>query len=270
MPVEPSGKGEGRSGRKHKQRRPELVDGVTGAVTHTVKAVSIYSAFSKLAQVLPLIVGLLIVALSPTAWLSGTLRRWGVGGMLIGGALGAVVFYLVNRRPADHRRLAGWALASMIVALAVLRFHLALADVVFTERNAVLRAIHDYFVGTGDVQELLYNVLAALLFAAAVFAASLGLPALGVAVVRERRAREAAANDTADLRSAEATITGEIKRVFEALDALGLENARLRDGVNVLTLENGRLRDELDALRLRGRAAAVRDDTDTDRSPDKR
>src|SRR5690606_8260333 len=99
-----------------RKRRPDVVGGAAAAVARTVKVVSTYSAFSKIAQVAPLLLGLLVVALSPSAWLSATLRRWVAYGMALGGVVGVVLLFLTARRPWRPARLAYVASGVLIVA----------------------------------------------------------------------------------------------------------------------------------------------------------
>lgn len=194
------------------------------------KAVSYYGTATKVAQLLPIIFGLLVVALTPNAWLSETLRRWSIWGMLAGGGVGAVAFYLASSRRWSFKWIARWMLVVLVAAAAMLRLHLAVADVQFTEQWRIFRGVHDFFVGTGDFQEQLYNVLAAFWFALTLFAATLGLPALGLTLAEERNERAKSGNPAlesgfGDYRE---SITRDLNAVFRALDSLELENRALR------------------------------------------
>jgi hypothetical protein len=62
------------------------------------KALGFYGTAVTLAQLIPALVALLAVTLSPTAWLSLTLRRWVLAGVIVGSAVGAATFALAMRR----------------------------------------------------------------------------------------------------------------------------------------------------------------------------
>ncbi|MFO7543877.1 MAG: hypothetical protein R6W77_00110 [Trueperaceae bacterium] len=62
------------------------------------KALGFYGTAVTLAQLIPALVALLAVTLSPTAWLSLTLRRWVLAGVIVGSVVGAAVFALTMRR----------------------------------------------------------------------------------------------------------------------------------------------------------------------------
>lgn len=52
------------------------------------KVVALYGTAAKAVQLVPVLVGLGIVFFSPAAWLSPTLRRWAVVGLLVGSLAG--------------------------------------------------------------------------------------------------------------------------------------------------------------------------------------
>lgn len=62
------------------------------------KALGFYGTAVTLAQLIPALLALLAVTLSPTAWLSLTLRRWVVAGVIAGSVVGAVAFAFTTRR----------------------------------------------------------------------------------------------------------------------------------------------------------------------------
>lgn len=62
------------------------------------KALGFYGTAVTLAQLIPALLALLAVTLSPTAWLSLTLRRWVLAGVIVGSIVGAVAFAITTRR----------------------------------------------------------------------------------------------------------------------------------------------------------------------------
>ena|GEM_PF-1835795 len=189
----------------------------------------------KLAQAAPVVVSLLVVFFSPSAWLSATLRRWALGGTVVGAALGALLLARVGVRTAHKQGLAFVALVALLVAGGLLRLHLAIADVLFVERWSLLAPLHDLYLGS-DAGETAFDLVTALGFAVVVASATLGLPVL-VAWLRERREAAAAKRPDATatiartLRELQGAVARQQQRLDETTrqrDALAAELAALR------------------------------------------
>lgn len=149
----------------------------------------------------PPLLALLVVFLSPTAWLSATLRRWVTFGALAGSLLGMVVFaravgVSALRRfeslgPSRSGRLgaiASWSLGSAVVVAAIFRVHLAVVDVGFVDRVPLLTPVFDFYLGSGALGATVYNAVAAVLAGVALAGAVIGTPA---ALLRWRARRAA-------------------------------------------------------------------------------
>lgn len=172
----------------------------------------------KLAQAAPVVLSLLVVFFSPSAWLSATLRRWALGGTVVGAAIGAALLAGVGARTAYKQGLAFVTLVVLLVAGGLLRLHLAIADVLFVERWRVLIPLHDLYLGS-DAGETAFDLVTALGFAVVVSSATLGLPVL-LAWLRERR--EAAASkrpdDATTIARSLRELQGAVARQQERLD----------------------------------------------------
>lgn len=182
-----------------------------------------------------MVVSLLVVFFSPSAWLSATLRRWALGGTVVGAALGALLLARVGVRTAHKQGLAFVALVALLVSGGLLRLHLAIADVLFVERWPLLVPLHDLYLGS-DAGETAFDLVTALGFAVVVASATLGLPVL-VAWLRERR--EAAAAKRPDPATTIARTLRELQGAVE----------RQQARVDTLTRERDALAAELDAVR---------------------
>lgn len=185
----------------------------------------------KLAQAAPVVASLLVVFFSPSAWLSGTLRRWALGGTIVGAAIGAVLLARVGARTAHKQGLAFVALVTLLIAGGLLRLHLAIADVLFVERWRPLIPLHDLYLGS-DAGELAFDLLTALGFVVVVAAATLGLPVL-VAWLRERRAAAAATrpDDAATIERSLRQLTKALARQQARLDEMTRERDALASEV---------------------------------------
>lgn len=191
-------------------------------------ALSVYGTLLTVAQLLPALFGFALVALTPQAWLSETLRRWAYGGILAGSLAGIVVLLLLSRRQPGW--LLGAVLALFVASGALLRFHLSLSNVMFTERWRGFQLLYDFYLGTGDWQQRLYNALAGLGFAGTLFAATLLVP-LFVAYRSAQRRTAMVAGATPDFAALEAALKSLTAGVAEAKAVnarLLQENARLR------------------------------------------
>lgn|SRR5690606_26376091 len=164
------------------------------------KLLAFYGTAVTVAQLVPAAIALVVVFLSPTAWLSATLRRWVGFGALAGTLLG----FLVLARIAGPRTLlaragggsargkrlstvAWWGIGIAVVAAAAFRLHLAVVDVAFVQGVPLLTPVFDYYLGGGPRAAFIYNALAAALVALAMAGVVAGAPA-GLLRVRERRA----------------------------------------------------------------------------------
>ena len=194
-----------------------------------------YSTAVKLAQGVPILVGVAVVLFSPTAWLSATLRTWAYVAMAVGSLAGMVALGVLVARDRDRRTHAYWLLGLLLTAGAVLRVHLATIDVGFVERWTVLRPLQDFFLGS-DLGEVVFNGVAAALFALMLFAATLGLPLF---VKWRSRAASSAPADEANEDAG--------TRVRGALDLVSAEFATLQQRVGDLEQENRELRERLEA-----------------------
>ncbi len=163
-------------------------------------ALGFYGTAVTLVQLVPAIVALLLVFLSPTAWLSATLRRWVAFGALAGALVGMAVFAraagprqlkdLVLGAGARSGRLAGvawWGLGVGLAAAAALRLHLAVVDVAFVNAVPFLTPVLDFYLGGGAGAATSYNALAAGLAGLTLAGVVSGAPA-AVLRWRERRA----------------------------------------------------------------------------------
>lgn len=233
------------------KRARSFLEDVEAALDATGKYLGRVGTLSKLAQYAPVVLGLLVVFFSPSAWLSGTLRRWSLGGVALGAVVGGAALARVGVRSAHKQGLAFVLLVTLLVSAALLRLHLAIADVPFVERWRALQPIHDLYLGS-DAGELAYDALAGFWFAVVVASATLGLPVY-LAWLRERRnARADAPEDEDDrLRTALAQATSGVALLQERARALRDENAELRD-------ELAATRTELDAAK--GELRAARDE----------
>lgn len=200
-------------------------------MTTAGRYLGLFGTAVKLAQLVPVALGLAIVFFSPSAWLSGTLRRWAVGGVIAGAALGMASLAAARARIDDEEGFGGGLLLMALVATAVLRFHLALVDLTFLESWPFLRPLHDFYLGS-DLGERLYNVTTAVWFGLAVLLATWGLP-LHVRGRAARRSAEGEPTAAAGADGARAALT----TLSAAIDALEASNAKLRE-------ENERLRSE--------------------------
>ena len=200
---------------RHPLRRAEAALAAIG------KYLGLFGTAMKLVQLAPAAAGLAIVFFSPSAWLSGTLRLWSFGGVVVGALLGFAALAALAPRLAERERVGLGALTVAVASAAVLRFHLALVDLGFLERWPFLSPLHDFYLGS-DLGERLYNVGAAFWFALALAFATLGLPTY----LRGRAERRAAAE-----RASSGTATGvrpALKALADAIAALEKANADLR------------------------------------------
>lgn len=164
------------------------------------EALGVYGTAVTVVQLVPAVLALLAVTLSPTAWLSATLRRW-VG---FGAVAGALVGMLLFARAAGRRgllarvgttrsaRLAGVAWRGLgvgLVAAALFRLHLSVVDVAFVAATPFLTPVLDFYLGGGPGAAALYNALAAALAGAAVAGFVAGGPAALLRRREDRRAR---------------------------------------------------------------------------------
>lgn len=138
------------------------------------KLLTFYGTAVTVAQLVPAVIALVVVFLSPTAWLSATLRRWVALGAVGGALIGALVLAraagpgtlrgLVRGGSARRRRLAAvawWGLGTAVVAAAAFRLHLAVVDVAFVRAVPFLTPVLDFYLGGGRGAATLYNALAA-------------------------------------------------------------------------------------------------------------
>lgn len=201
-----------------------------GDVEHALDVAGRYlgrvGTLGKLAQAAPVVLGLLVVFFSPSAWLSGTLRTWAFAGVAVGAVVGALAVALGAVRSAYKQGLVFVMLVTFVVGAAALRLHLAIADVRFVERWMVLQPLHDLYLGS-DAGELAFDAVTSLGFAVVVAAATVGLP---VFVVWLRQRRDEAAKRRGggrDLAATLAEVTRGVQRLEERIAELGAENRRL-------------------------------------------
>lgn len=187
--------------------RRGLVGAGSRAYDWVRKALGFYGTAVTLMQLLPAVLALLAVTLSPTAWLSATLRRWVTGGVVVGSVVGTAAFALALRtwwraRGAQAsakaspplrrlRRLATVGLSVAGVALVVLRVHFAVIDVGVIDRYPVLTPVFDFYLGGSTWQAASYNVVAAVVAGVALAGLVLGAPAAAMHQRDRRRARAA-------------------------------------------------------------------------------
>ncbi len=192
------------------------------------KYLGLFGTAMKLLQLVPAAAGLAIVLFSPSAWLSGTLRVWSFGGVVIGAVLGLVALAALAPRLAERERVGLGALTVAVASAAILRFHLALVDLGFLERWSFLRPLHDLYLGS-DLGERLYNVGAALWFALALAFATLGLPTYLRGRAERRAGAEVASPGTKDgVRPALTALADAITALEKANADLRAENVQLR------------------------------------------
>lgn len=189
-----------------------VVDAGSRAYDWLKKALGVYGTAVTLVQLLPAALALAAVFLSPTAWLSPTLRRWVLAGALTGTVLGMAILarrariaelrQLLASGPAAGRllarakglgRLAWWGLGTALVAAVLLRAHLAAIDVAFAQRYSFLLPLFDFYLGGGAFAAALYNVVAGTLSAVVVA----GLVSGGPAALLRWRENQAAARSLA-------------------------------------------------------------------------
>jgi hypothetical protein len=217
------------------------------------KSLGLYGTTVALVQLLPAVVALVVVAFTPSALLSPTLRRWMLMGSLVGSLAGMVLFaaraglrsfHVVLRGGSIERagglgRLAGSALVIAAVAFAVLRLHLALVDTAFIEQFTVLTPVFDFYLSGRTVAGLLFNGVAAVLTGVMLAGVVAGAPAalLNRREARRRRAREAERTGTLGaVEEAIAALEKATKALERARDDLALA-AIAREGE--LTREDG-------------------------------
>lgn len=133
----------------------------------------------------PVVLGLLVVFFVPSAWLSGTLRRRSLGSVAIWAVAGGVALPRIGVHSAHRLGRVFVLLVTLLVSAALLRLHLAIADVPFIERWRVLQPIHGLHLGS-DAGALAFHALAGFSFAAVVASATVGSP-FHLAWPRERR-----------------------------------------------------------------------------------
>lgn len=202
------------------------------AIVTAGKYLGLFGTAMKLAQLVPVALGLAVVFFSPTAWLSGTLRRWALAGVLLGSTTGMVALASLRGRVEDRERFGAGLLLIAVLAAALLRLHLALVDLTFLERWSFLQPLHDLYLGS-DLGETAFNVLTALGFAATLFCATLGLPSYlrGRAERRQTEADAAARGSVGQLRTALTALRTGIDALERRQDALETENRRLHEAL---------------------------------------
>ncbi len=212
------------------ERRP--LRRVEKAITTAGKYLGLFGTAMKLAQLVPVALGLAVVFFSPSAWLSGTLRRWAFVGVVVGSAAGMAALAVLRDRVEERERFGAGLLLVAGVAAAMLRLHLALVDLTFLERWPFLQPLHDFYLGS-DLGETLFNLLTSVGFGATLFLATQGLPVYlrGRAERRRSEADTAAPTSLAQVRSALATLTTGIDAIERRQDALEAENRRLREAL---------------------------------------
>lgn len=164
------------------------------------KLLTFYGTAVTVAQLVPAAVALVVVFVSPTAWLSATLRRWVGFGALAGTLLGVLILARVAGPRSLRLRASGgsargqrlatvawWGLGAAIVSAAAFRLHLAVVDVAFVQSVPLLTPVLDYYLGGGPRAAFVYNALAAALVAITLAGVVAGAPA-GLLRLRERRA----------------------------------------------------------------------------------
>lgn len=212
---------------RQKERGPW--DAVKSIFSTVSKMLGYYTTAVKLAQLVPILVGSLLVLLSPTAWLSATLRTWAFAGMGVGSVAGMIALGVAVSRGKVDRSRAMTMLGLFVVAAAVLRLHLAVIDIAFVERWQFLQPLQDFYLGT-ESGELAFNAVGAFLFALSMFAATLGLPLyLKWRSDAERAAQDKASGETSvtDVRSALDFVSAQFEALHRSVAELREENAAL-------------------------------------------
>jgi len=184
------------------------------------EALGVYGTAVTVVQLVPAVLALLAVFLTPTAWLSATLRRW-VGLGALAGALVGMALFARAAGPQDLRGLvrggaprsgllAGlgwWGLGVGVVAAAAFRFHLAVIDVAFVSSAPFLTPLLDYYLGGGPAAATLYNLLAAVLAGTALAGFGAGAPAALLRWRERRLARRALLEDGGALAALERALS---------------------------------------------------------------
>lgn len=201
------------------------------------KALGVYGTAVTLVQLLPAAIALAAVFLSPTAWLSATLRRWVLAGALSGTVVGMLLLarsaglddlrrLLAGKRIARAKELASlawWGLGLALVAGTALRLHLATVDVRFVDSFVFLVPLFDFYLGGGRFAGVLYNGLAGVLSAAL----TAGLVAGGPAALLRWRERRAAYRNLATEEGPLGAIDEAIKALDGAKETLTAAKARM-------------------------------------------
>lgn len=222
--------GQATPGRAKRASDPKTIIGAGSRAYGWVRdALRVYGTLVTLVQIVPAILALVVVFVSPTAWLSATLRRWVGMGALVGMVLGTAwlarvagprtLVDAVRGGRVRSGRLAGlgwWGIGTAVVAAALFRVHLAVVDVAFVQAVPVLTPVLDFYLGGGPAALRLYNVVAALLAAAAIAGVAAGAPA---AVLRWRELRLARQEMLAEGGPA-AALEAALKAVDAAKEAL--------------------------------------------------
>ncbi|HET8986770.1 MAG TPA: hypothetical protein VFN03_13525 [Trueperaceae bacterium] len=198
------------------------------------KSLGLYGTTVALVQLLPAVLALVVVAFTPSALLSPTLRRWMLAGSLSGSLVGMLLFasraglrgiHVVLRggsaKPTGALgRLARTGLVIAAGAFVVLRLHLALVDTTFIQQFTVLTPVFDYYLSGRAFAGVLFNGVAAILTCVMLAGLVAGAPA---ALLNRREARRR--------RAQQGERSGALGAVEDALAALekatkALERAR--------------------------------------------
>lgn len=200
------------------------------------KVLTVYGTAVTVAQLVPAAIALVVVFVSPTAWLSATLRRWVGLGALVGTVIGVLVLArvavpLARRALRDGgavraRRLAAvawWGLMAGVVSAAAFRLHLAVVDVAFVQSVPFLTPVLDFYLGGGPGAATAYNLIAACLAALALAGVVAGAPAALLRWRERRKARQALFEEGGPMAA--------LEKALEALDQARAAVERSKDAV---------------------------------------
>lgn len=213
------------------------------------KSLGLYGTTVAVVQLLPAVLALVVVAFTPSALLSPTLRRWLLAGSLSGSLAGMLLFasraglrsiHVVLRGGSVERTggLGSLARTGLVIAAAafvLLRLHLALVDTTFIQQFTALTPVFDYYLSGRTFAGVLFNSVAAILTGVMLAGLVAGAPAalLNRREARRRRVREGARTGT----------LGAVEEAIAALEKATKALERARDDLALAAMARDFARD---------------------------